>query len=130
MYSAITKDIRVTVEPTFLEEQSAPDEAHFVWAYHVRIENHGRETVQLRTRSWRITDAVGQTQEVNGPGVVGEEPVLEPGDVFEYTSGAPLKTPSGIMVGSYLMETPSGRRFDVAIPAFSLDSPYETMQVH
>jgi ApaG protein len=130
MYSATTRSIQVTVRPVFLEEQSSPGEDHFVWAYHVRIENQGRETVQLRTRHWRITDALGRVHEVRGPGVVGEQPVLEPGEAFEYTSGTPLKTPSGIMVGSYQMETDRGETFDVEVPAFSLDSPHQAVRLN
>lgn len=125
MYEAVTRDIKVTVEPDYLENQSSPTEDHYVWAYHVRIENVGGETVQLRTRHWRITDALGHTQEVRGPGVIGEQPVLPPGESFEYTSGTPLSTPSGIMVGTYRMEAPDGDSFDVDIPAFSLDSPHQ-----
>jgi ApaG protein len=130
MYTETTRSIQVTVQPIYLEEQSAPDEQRFVWAYHVRIENQGPETVQLRTRHWRITDGFGRIQEVKGAGVVGEQPVLEPGGSFEYTSGTPLPTPSGFMVGSYQMETRSGERFDVAVPAFSLDSPHQSMKVN
>lgn len=130
MYSKVTRSIRITVQPTFLEDQSAPAESHYVWAYHVRIDNEGSETVQLRTRYWRITDGRGRVQEVRGPGVVGEQPVLEPGGSFEYTSGTPLATPSGIMVGSYGMETRRGEAFDVAIPAFSLDSPHQPMNLN
>ncbi len=89
MYSKTTRSIRITVNPMYLEDQSAPAENHFVWAYHVRIENEGAERVQLRTRYWRITDSFGRVQEVRGPGVVGEQPVLEPGEAFEYTSGTP-----------------------------------------
>ncbi|MBB6253506.1 Co2+/Mg2+ efflux protein ApaG [Nitrospirillum iridis] len=125
MYSETTHAIRVSVRPQFLEDQSSPNEAHYVWAYTVRIENTGGETVQLRSRHWHITDARGQVQEVRGAGVVGEQPVLPPGQSFEYTSGTPLSTPSGIMVGSYQMERADGSRFDVRIPAFSLDSPHE-----
>lgn len=125
MYEAVTRDIKVTVEPDYLENQSSPTDDHYVWAYHVRIENVGGETVQLRTRYWRITDAAGRTQEVRGPGVIGEQPVLTPGESFEYTSGTPLSTPSGIMVGTYRMEAPDGDSFDVEIPAFSLDSPHQ-----
>ena len=124
MYSETTRSIIVTVKPFYLENQSSPGEERYVWAYHVRIENQGKETVQLRRRHWKITDGRGQVQEVRGPGVVGEQPVLGPGESFEYTSGTPLPTPSGIMVGSYQMESESGERFDVAIPAFSLDSPH------
>ncbi len=130
MYSETTRSIRITVKPVFLEDQSSANDNHFVWAYHVRIENHGAETVQLRTRHWRITDSFGRTQEVRGAGVVGEQPILKPGESFEYTSGTPLPTPSGFMVGTYQMETPSGERFDVAVPAFSLDSPHQAVQIH
>jgi len=130
MYEAITKDIRVTVTPFYLEEQSSPLENHYVWAYQVHIENCGSETVQLRNRSWRITDAAGKLLEVDGPGVVGEQPVLKPGENFEYTSGTPLTTPSGIMVGSYEMEAADGSFFDVAIPAFSLDSPHQPIRLN
>jgi ApaG protein len=130
MYSETTRSIRITVKPVFLEDQSSANDNHFVWAYHVRIENHGAETVQLRTRHWRITDSFGRTQEVRGAGVVGEQPILNPGESFEYTSGTPLPTPSGFMVGTYQMETPSGERFDVAVPAFSLDSPHQAVQIH
>jgi ApaG protein len=130
MYRQTTRSISITVEPTFLEERSSPPENKYVWAYHVRIENEGPETVQLVTRYWRITDAIGRVQEVRGPGVVGEQPVLKPGDSFEYTSGTPLGTPSGIMVGAYQMETEGGERFDVAVPAFSLDSPHQRVRLN
>jgi len=123
-YSQTTRSISVSVRPIYLEDQSSPTENYYVWAYQVRIENEGIETVQLRSRYWRITDAMGRVQEVRGPGVVGEQPVLKPGDSFEYTSGTPLSTPSGIMVGTYQMVTGDGESFDVAIPAFSLDSPH------
>jgi ApaG protein len=124
MYEAVTSGIRVRVTPQYLEEESSPDESRYVWAYTIDIVNEGSETVQLRTRHWRITDATGRTEEVRGPGVVGQTPVLEPGASFRYTSGCPLPTPSGIMVGSYQMMTESGGRLNVAIPAFSLDSPH------
>jgi ApaG protein len=129
-YSETTRSITVTVEPTYLEDQSSPAEGRFVWAYHVRIENKSAETVQLRRRHWRITDGQGRTQEVGGSGVVGEQPVLAPGQSFEYTSGTPLSTPSGIMVGSYEMETRQGESFQIAIPAFSLDSPHQTVRLN
>lgn len=129
-YAQTTAAIKVIVEPFYLEEQSEPEDNHFVWAYHVRIENNGQKTVQLMTRHWRITDSLGNTQEVQGDGVVGEQPVLPPGESFEYTSGTPLGTPSGIMVGTYQMETEAGDRFDVDIPAFSLDSPHQPGQIH
>jgi ApaG protein len=130
MYSETTQSITVTVKPDFLADRSSPADNHYVWAYHVRIENKGHETVQLRRRYWRITDALGRVQEVRGPGVVGEQPVLEPGASFEYTSGAPLNTPSGIMSGSFDMETRDGRSFAVAVPAFSLDSPHQSARIH
>ena len=125
-----TREIEVRVIPLYLDDQSQPDEDHYVWAYQVAIENTGGETVQLLSRYWHITDARGRVQEVRGAGVVGEQPVLGPSETFEYTSGTPLATPSGIMVGSYRMETEQGESFDVAIPAFSLDSPYDLGQVH
>ena len=124
MYEAVTKGIRVRVKPEYLEEESTPADSRYVWAYTIDIINEGSETVQLKTRHWRITDASGRTEEVRGPGVVGETPVLEPGQSFQYTSGCPLTTPSGIMVGTYHMTTKAGGRIDVAIPAFSLDSPH------
>lgn len=130
MYMETTRSIRVTVKPFYVEEQSAPDENHFVWAYHVRIENIGDETVQLLNRHWRITDSLGRIQEVRGAGVIGEQPILAPGEAFEYTSGTPLHTPSGIMVGSYEMENNSGERFSVVIPAFSLDSPHQQVRLN
>ncbi len=123
-YEAITRGIRIRVEPHYMEEQSSPEDSHFVWSYAVEIANDGAETVQLKSRLWRITDALGRTEEVRGPGVVGQTPVIAPGKSFHYTSGCPLKTPQGIMVGSYQMTDEAGQLFDVAIPAFSLDSPY------
>ena len=130
MYEAVTQGIRVRVTPQYLEEESDPDEDRYVWAYTIDIVNEGSETVQLRTRHWRITDATGRTEEVRGRGVVGETPVLEPGGSFRYTSGCPLATPSGIMVGSYQMTTKVGGRIDVAIPAFSLDSPHSVARLN
>jgi ApaG protein len=130
VYSETTRSIQVTVKPIYLEDQSTPADDHYVWAYHVRIENLGAETVQLRRRHWRITDAMGRVQEVRGPGVVGEQPVLAPGQSYEYTSGTPLSTPSGIMDGSYEMETGHGESFAVVIPAFSLDSPHHKVRLN
>jgi len=123
MYEATTRSIRVTVEPTFLESESSPGDNRYFWAYAIEIANQGEEVVQLRSRHWRITDANGRTEEVRGAGVVGKQPVLKPGEVFSYTSGCPLTTPSGIMVGTYQMQTERGERFAIAIPAFSLDIP-------
>ena len=130
MYSTTTKAIRVSVKPIFLDDQSTPSEDHYVWAYQVTIENTGSDTVQLINRHWQITDAQGRMQEVKGEGVVGEKPRLEPGQLFEYTSGTPLTTPSGLMMGSYEMEDERGQRFDIDIPAFSLDSPYQARQLN
>jgi ApaG protein len=125
MYRAITRQIEVKVVPSFMSDRSAPENGYFFWAYTVTLTNQGRETVQLKTRHWRITDAFGRLQEVRGEGVVGEQPVLKPGEHYEYTSGVPLPTPSGFMVGSYGMVTAAGERFDIDIPAFSLDLPQE-----
>jgi ApaG protein len=124
MYRAVTRKVEVTVTPRFLPERSSPDNGYYFWAYTIDITNLGNETVQLKTRHWRITDALGRLQEVKGAGVVGEEPVLKPGESFEYTSGVPLPTPSGFMAGNYGMVTTDGEPFDIDIPAFSLDSSY------
>ena len=124
MYEAVTRQIRVRVTPEYLPEQSEPEDQYYFWSYKVEITNLGKETLQLKTRHWKITDATGRTEEVRGPGVVGEQPVLEPGQSFSYSSGCPLKTPQGLMVGSYQMVGGDGRSIDVAIPAFSLDSPH------
>ena len=123
MYSTTTDKVTVSVEPTYLTGESSPDEGVYVWSYKVRIENNGTDVLQLKSRHWKITDAYGRVQEVHGAGVVGEQPVLKPGSTYEYTSGAPLSTPSGIMVGSYAMQTTNGAMLDVAIPAFSLHTP-------
>jgi ApaG protein len=122
MYRAVTRNIEVVVTPRFIADRSSPENNYFFWAYTIAITNKGNDTVQLKTRHWRITDAGGRRQEVRGPGVVGEEPVLKSGESFEYTSGVPLQTPSGFMVGSYGMVSSSGEHFDIEIPAFSLDS--------
>jgi len=123
MYSAVTRQIEVLVEPEFLPERSSPENRQFFWAYSIVIVNESSETVQLKTRHWIITDGLGQQQEVRGEGVVGEQPVIGPGERYEYTSGVPLTTSSGFMTGSYQMVTESGEKFDLAIPLFSLDSP-------
>ena len=123
LYRAITRDIEVRVTPRFSEERSSPDKGQYFWAYTIEIVNRGSETVQLQARHWRITDALGRTQEVRGAGVVGEQPVLKPGQSFEYTSGVPLTTASGFMAGTYAMVSAKGERFEIEIPAFSLDSP-------
>jgi ApaG protein len=122
-YTAITRGIAVSVEPTYLEANSSPSNSQYLWAYHVTIENRGQETVQLLSRHWMITNARGELTEVKGPGVVGEQPILKPGESYAYASGAPLNTPSGMMGGAYRMESETGERFDIEIPTFSLDSP-------
>jgi ApaG protein len=130
MYQETTHSVEITVRPYFLDEQSEPEKSHYVWGYHVTIYNRGVSTVQLLNRYWRITDALGHTQEVRGPGVVGEQPVLAPGESFEYTSGCPLTTSSGIMAGFYEMERDGGERFEVTIPAFSLDDPNQQVRLN
>src|ERR1700757_4389765 len=122
-YTATTRGIVVSVEPTYLDARSSPDYSQYFWAYRVTIENHGRETVQLLNRHWMISNSRGELTEVKGPGVVGEQPVLKPGERNEYKSGAALDTPSGIIGGSYQMESETGERFDIEIPTFSLDRP-------
>lgn len=129
-YKATTRNVRVMVQPFYLDEESDPDDGHYFWAYQVKIENLGQETVQLKRRYWCITDALGRIEEVHGEGVVGEQPVIEPGFIFEYTSGAPLATPSGFMMGTYEMHKNDGSSFNVEIPAFSLDSPYDPHTVN
>ena len=123
IYEAQTHGVKVRVSPTYLPERSDPDGELYVWAYRIEIENDGPGTVQLVDRHWIITDAYGHVEEVTGPGVVGEQPVLQPGDVYQYTSGCPLNTPSGTMVGTYGMVPVGGARFEAAIPAFSLHLP-------
>ena len=124
MYSKKTKKINITVSPYFLDDQSEPEDQHFVWAYQVTIDNQSNEKVQLKNRYWKIIDSNGSEQEVRGEGVVGEQPILNPGEKFEYTSGTPLSTPSGFMGGYYEMETNEGKKFEAVIPQFSLDSPF------
>ena len=124
MYSKKTKKINITVNPYFLDDQSEPEDQHFVWAYQVIIDNQSNEKVQLKNRYWKIIDSNGSEQEVRGEGVVGEQPILNPGEKFEYTSGTPLSTPSGFMGGYYEMETNEGKKFEAVIPQFSLDSPF------
>jgi len=130
MYTSETRSIRVSVKPQYLDSNSEPEKGQYVWGYTILIENRGKEIVQLLTRFWEITDANGLKQIVHGDGVIGEQPVLGPGEDFEYTSGAPLGTSSGFMSGSYGMTTDKGEAFDVEIPAFSLDSPHMQRAVH
>jgi ApaG protein len=130
MYERVTRGIRVAVEPAYLDDQSDPEEGQYLWSYTVTIENNGPEPVQLLSRYWHITDAVGHIQEVRGPGVVGAQPVIDPGKSFQYTSGCPLSTASGHMVGTYQMKSASGEAFEAEIPPFILESPHERRQVH
>ena len=130
MYTATTRNITVRVQPQFLAEQSDPVSDQYVWLYTINIENGGTEAVQLLNRHWIITNAVGHVEEVQGPGVIGEQPLLQPGGSFQYTSGCPLRTPSGMMVGTYEMVGPGDELFDIDIPAFSLDSPHQARQLN
>jgi len=130
MYERETRKIRVAVKPAYLDDQSDPDDSRFVWSYTVTIENHGAEPVQLMSRYWNITDGAGVIREVRGPGVVGAQPVIAPGEKFQYTSGCPLETASGVMMGRYQMKAASGEAFEAEIPAFLLESPYELRQIH
>lgn len=129
-YTQTTREITVSVDPIYLEDESDPDAGLFFWAYHVVIKNNGEDTVQLISRYWRITNALGALHEVRGEGVVGEQPVLGPGEAFEYTSGTPLSTSSGFMGGAYQMTASDGVAFEIDIPTFSLDSPYEGRSVN
>ncbi|MGE3302467.1 MAG: Co2+/Mg2+ efflux protein ApaG [Hyphomonadaceae bacterium] len=125
MYEAETSGVRIRVEPAYLDHESTPTENRYVWAYTIDIENHRTGAVRLVHRHWRITDANGFTQEVQGPGVVGEQPVIEPNSAYSYTSACPLGSASGMMVGAYdMIDLENGSRFQVDIPAFALDSPY------
>lgn len=130
MYRATTRGIQVTVTPKYLADRSSAEDDRYFWAYTIEIVNKSDVTVQLKTRHWKITDARGKLEEVRGPGVVGEQPVLKPGERFEYTSGVPLTTPTGLMAGSYQMVADNGEKFDVEVPAFSLDSPSTTRVLH
>lgn len=130
MYEQETRGVLIRVQPQFHEANSEPDHGRYFWAYTVVIENRGGEPVQLLEREWRITDAHNRTEIVRGPGVVGEQPVIAPGGRFEYTSGAPLGTPSGFMSGAYVMAGHSGERFEAPIPSFALDMPFSASTRH
>lgn len=123
MFTQTSHSIKITVLPRYLPEQSSPQEDFYVWSYTITMENLGAQPVQLINRYWHITDANGHVQEVRGPGVVGEQPTLRPGDSYRYTSGTHLTTSSGLMAGTYQMSREDGALLDVVIPAFSLDSP-------
>jgi ApaG protein len=130
-FEAVTQQIAVRVQVFYLAEQSVPEDSEYKWAYQVTIINDGTRTVQLLRRSWHITDAQGRVQHVHGEGVIGQQPVLKPGEQYEYTSGTPLTTPSGFMTGQYHMQAlPSGDVFDIEIPTFSLDSPFQNSRLH
>lgn len=130
MYRAVTRSIEVNVEPFYLADRSDPEDGRYVWAYRVTIANQSDDSVKLLSRYWHITDGTGRVEEVRGPGVVGEQPELGPGDSYQYTSGCPLSTPSGIMVGTYTMRNGRGEVFDIDIPAFSLDLPGKSRTVN
>ncbi len=130
MYRATTRGIQITVTPKYLADRSSAEDDRYFWAYTIEIVNKGTVTVQLKSRHWMITDGRGKLEEVRGPGVVGEQPVLKPGERFEYTSGVPLTTPTGMMAGSYQMATEDGEKFDVEVPPFSLDSPSTSRILH
>ena len=130
MYSKTTNGVTVTVTPYFLDDQSSPQDSHFVWAYQVNIKNSGHSSIKLNHRNWLIIDANGKVMNVQGEGVVGEYPTIEPGESFEYTSGTPLKTDNGIMQGFYLVSQDNGEKLKIDIPAFSLDSPYNNKNIH
>ncbi|WP_300527309.1 Co2+/Mg2+ efflux protein ApaG [Maricaulis sp.] len=130
MYEHDTDGVMVRVEPDYLEEESSPDDGRFVWSYTIEIENHTDQPVQLVSRKWVITDSMGRTEHVQGRGVVGEQPVIQPGERFRYTSGAPLRTASGFMQGSYEMRRQSGEVFAALIPGFSLDRPDDRASLH
>ena len=123
MSDTTTRGVRVQVEVTYLPEHSSPDESLFFFTYRIRISNSGDETVQLISRRWRITDAYGRVEIVEGPGVVGQQPMLRRGETFEYQSFCPLGTAIGTMEGEYLMQAAGGERFEAAIAAFHLHAP-------
>ncbi|PTQ08510.1 Co2+/Mg2+ efflux protein ApaG [Sphingomonas oleivorans] len=122
-YAATTRGVTVRVAVSFLAEQSDPQQGRWFWAYHIRIENEGPAAVQLISRYWMITDGRGGQQEVEGEGVVGEQPVILPGQSYDYVSGCPLQTPTGAMEGSYHMVSEDGSAFEVTIPRFPLVGP-------
>ena len=126
MPEAVTRLIRVSVEAEYDAARSNPRQNQWFFLYTVRLTNEGRETVKLISRHWIITDALGEAQEVRGPGVVGRQPVLEPGESFQYTSGCPLTTPFGSMRGTYQIVTDRQEQFDIEIPPFTLSEPYTT----
>jgi ApaG protein len=129
-YRETTNYISVSVSPEYLHQQSEPSDNHFTWAYHVHIENSGRTSIQVLARHWKVTDIKGQSHEIVGDGLVGKQPVLKSGEVFRYSSGTPLSTPSGFMSGSFLLISEGGELFNALVPSFSLDSPLTNRPLH
>ena len=130
MYQAETHGVRVTAAPKFMEGESSHEQRRYFWAYSIEIVNLSLQTVQLMTRHWFITDGRGEVHEVRGDGVIGQQPVLRPGESFSYTSGCPLMTPDGSMSGFYAMLGEDGAIFNVVVPLFPLDSPYVKKVLH
>jgi ApaG protein len=129
-YKKTTNYISVSVSPEYLHQQSEPSDNHFTWAYHVHIENSGNNIIQVLARHWKITDIKGKSYEIVGDGLIGKQPILEPGEVFQYSSGTPLSTSSGFMSGSFLLITEGGKLFNADVPSFSLDSPLPNRPLH
>ena len=126
----LSTSINVSATPIFIEQESSHANRQYIWSYQIRIENNSNTVVQLHSRYWKITDRLGKCYEVQGQGVVGEQPILHPGEIFEYTSATSLSSPSGIMEGFYDMKDRKGQTFRVHIPAFSLDSPHEERTIN
>jgi ApaG protein len=129
-YKETTNYISVSVSPEYLHQQSEPSDNHFTWAYHVHIENSGSISIQVLARHWKVTDIKGQSHEIVGDGLVGKQPVLKSGEVFQYSSGTPLSTPSGFMSGSFLLISEGGELFNAQVPSFSLDIPLPNLALH
>ena len=126
LYEHVTEGVRIRVRPKFMHDESEPVQGRFMWSYIVDVENESEQTWTIVRRHWRIVDALGRMQAVDGEGVIGQTPTLEPGERFSYMSGAPLSAPSGLMSGTYDLQSEEGEVLIVTIPMFSLDSPYET----
>ena len=129
-YMETTNYISVSVSPEYLHQQSEPSDNRFTWAYHVHIENLGKTTTQVLARHWKITDIKGQSHEIVGDGLVGKQPILKPGEIFQYSSGTPLSTSSGFMSGSFLLVSEGGKLFNAVVPSFSLDGPLPNRSLH
>ena len=124
-FERTTNDISVSVTPIFMDDQSDPEKHFYLWAYQVRIENHGQDSITILDRQWHVIDALGTSQDITGTGIFKERPSLNPGDSFEYTNTIPLSTTSGFMTGKYDIEKNRGTFLEIDAPPFSLDSPYE-----